>query len=221
MANLIFVHGAFANKHSWFDVPDALRSDHSVTCETLSGATKPKRVPLPRLFARERLADYVAQVEGFLDDQDHNWLIGHSMGGMVISQVAANAPKRVSGLIYVAAVLPKDGKSTFEMSGMFNPLHVFPNHDKDEIRQGFANQPVRPLMETFALKPGFEDVPKHYFLCEQDKVIEPNLQADMAAGYPDVKLRKLASDHLPMHPSAKQPSALPDLLEGLKEIIPT
>lgn len=219
MANLIFVHGAFANHLSWFEVPDTFRHKHNVTCETLPGATKPLLVPLP--VGTATLSDYVEQVEGFLSDSEENWLIGHSMGGMVISQVAANAPKRIAGLIYIAAVLPQNGQHTFELAGIFNPLNVFPNHDRAEIRKGFSNQPLQPLMDTFEEKPGFEKVPKHYFLCDQDQVINPEAQKTMAEGYPGVNLRSLSSDHLPMHASDKQASALPDLLSGLKEILPT
>ncbi|MFZ8423175.1 alpha/beta hydrolase, partial [Staphylococcus aureus] len=38
-------------------------------------------------------------------------LIGHSMAGMVISQVAENIPNKIDKLIYVSAFLPKNGET--------------------------------------------------------------------------------------------------------------
>ena len=35
-------------------------------------------------------------------------VVGHSMGGLVISQMAELAPERINHLIYVAAFLPRE-----------------------------------------------------------------------------------------------------------------
>ncbi|HZE04349.1 MAG TPA: alpha/beta fold hydrolase, partial [Solirubrobacteraceae bacterium] len=43
-------------------------------------------------------------------------LVGHSMGGMVITQAAADAPQHVDRLVYVAAFLPADGESLIDLT---------------------------------------------------------------------------------------------------------
>ncbi len=44
-------------------------------------------------------------------------LVGHSMGGAVITMVADAAPERIERLVYVAAFLAEDGKSIIELAG--------------------------------------------------------------------------------------------------------
>jgi pimeloyl-ACP methyl ester carboxylesterase len=41
-------------------------------------------------------------------------LVGHSMGGLTISEVAARAPERVAHLVYVAAAVPPEGGSILD-----------------------------------------------------------------------------------------------------------
>jgi pimeloyl-ACP methyl ester carboxylesterase len=43
-------------------------------------------------------------------------LVGHSMGGMVITQAAARCPDRVDRLVYVAAFVPRDGESLIDLT---------------------------------------------------------------------------------------------------------
>ena len=43
-------------------------------------------------------------------------LVGHSMGGMVITQAAARSPRQIRSLIYVAAFLPADGQSLLDLT---------------------------------------------------------------------------------------------------------
>ena len=38
-------------------------------------------------------------------------LVGHSAGGLTISGAAEKAPEQVKALVYVSAVIPKDGES--------------------------------------------------------------------------------------------------------------
>ena len=38
-------------------------------------------------------------------------LVGHSMGGMAITQAAPRCPDRIASMVYVAAFLPQDGES--------------------------------------------------------------------------------------------------------------
>lgn len=218
MARLIFVHGAFSNRNAWFDVPASVASaGHSVSAETLPG----HHSSFPMLTFGATLQDYVGAVAGQLSSTEQNWLVGHSMGGMVISQLAAKQADQIAGLIYVAGVLPRDGQSTFSEVGLFNPLKAFRNHDRQSVRKAIGNQPREPLFARFAGSADFAAIPKFFFTCNQDKVIPPTKQARMISAYPDTQVYPLDSDHLPMHASSKQVSALPELLAGIKEIVST
>jgi len=55
------------------------------------------------------LRDYVAKV---LDDAPERFtIVAHSIGGVVASQLVAQAPERVDGLLAVAASIPQPGQS--------------------------------------------------------------------------------------------------------------
>lgn len=46
-------------------------------------------------------------------------LVGHSYGGMLITETAASDPSQVKALVYVAALIPKAGESTGELVGSY------------------------------------------------------------------------------------------------------
>jgi len=43
-------------------------------------------------------------------------LVGHSMGGMVVTQAAARVPEQITALIYIAAFIPNDGESLLDLT---------------------------------------------------------------------------------------------------------
>jgi pimeloyl-ACP methyl ester carboxylesterase len=94
--NVVIVHGAFADGSGWRRVVDILRQDGyrvSVVQEPLTS-----------------LADDVAATQRVLDlQQGPSVLVGHSYGGVVITQ-AGNAPN-VAALVYIAAFIPDQGES--------------------------------------------------------------------------------------------------------------
>ena len=53
-------------------------------------------------------------------------LVGHSMAGMIISQVAENMPNKIDKLIYVSAYLPKMERPHFHYQQILNnkPLEI-------------------------------------------------------------------------------------------------
>ncbi|MEP1573575.1 alpha/beta fold hydrolase [Roseibium album] len=127
MTEIILVHGMNADADSWGAVPgllaDAVKGN--VTSVPLPGHDKPIDTSnLFKLFALLlisggkyvsglSMADYVSSVvERFPGGTDRDVvLVGHSMGGAVISEVARQYPERISKLVYVAAMLPYEGQS--------------------------------------------------------------------------------------------------------------
>lgn len=102
---VVLVHGAFAESSSWNDVIKDLH-DRDITSTAVAN-------PLRSLSGdAEYVRDVVASIGGPV------LLVGHSYGGMVITQAAADNPA-VTGLVYVAAFAPDTGESALQLSGSF------------------------------------------------------------------------------------------------------
>ncbi|WP_285114174.1 alpha/beta hydrolase [Leifsonia sp. fls2-241-R2A-40a] len=103
LPTLLFVHGAYAESASWTGVVQRLPEFRSVAVAN----------PL-RSVATD--ADYLAQIIAGIEGRV--LVIGHSYGGMVMSQGAARGDS-VVGLVYVAGFAPAPGESAGDLAGKF------------------------------------------------------------------------------------------------------
>ena len=102
---IVLVHGAFAESASWDGVIDVLEQDEY---RVIAAAN-----PLRGLAAdAQAVTDLVSTIDGPV------LLVGHSYGGAVITNVAADAAE-ITGLVYVAAFAPEPGESAFTLAGEF------------------------------------------------------------------------------------------------------
>ncbi|MFE1886943.1 alpha/beta fold hydrolase, partial [Streptomyces diastatochromogenes] len=102
---IVLEHGAFADGSSWNGVIERLHADgYSVVA-----AADPLRGPHSDAVALRSVLDHV---------QGPKILVGHSYGGSVISQAAANDPQ-VKALVYVAAFLPAPGESALGLTNKY------------------------------------------------------------------------------------------------------
>jgi pimeloyl-ACP methyl ester carboxylesterase len=102
---VILVHGAFAESASWDRVIDPL---HAAGHEVVAAAN-----PLRSVGGdAAAVSDLVRTIEGPV------LLVGHSYGGMVISNVDPGAGEIV-GLVYVAAFAPAAGEDAITLSERF------------------------------------------------------------------------------------------------------
>jgi pimeloyl-ACP methyl ester carboxylesterase len=112
MARILLVHGAFGRAACWDRVAPRLRdAGHSVEAIDLPGAGE-DQTPV----AEVTLDRYAARVCEALSEGPPAVLVGHSMGGMVITQAAARCPEHIERLVYVAAFLPQDGQSLIDIT---------------------------------------------------------------------------------------------------------
>src|SRR6202021_4020971 len=96
VSNIVLVHGAFVDQTSWQPVADILsKQGYNVTLV---------ENPLTSLAA-----DVEATKQALAKQNGKTVLVGHSWGGVVITQ-AGNDPK-VSALVYVSAFAPDVGES--------------------------------------------------------------------------------------------------------------
>ncbi|MEH0934495.1 alpha/beta fold hydrolase [Micromonospora psammae] len=140
---VVLVHGAFADSTAWNPVLAGLtRQDVDVIA-----VANPLR-------SLQGDAEYLRDVIEGIDRPVI--LVGHSYGGMVITEAATDLDA-VRGLVYVAAFTPDQGESAFELAGKFagstlgsTPL-AYPVGG-NEVRIGPAKSHVQ-----FAADPEFED----------------------------------------------------------------
>ena len=190
-ANIVLVHGADADGSSWSKVIPILQdAGHYVVAVQLPLTS----IPDDAAKARRAIDSLAAPVV----------VVGHSFGGVVISQAAHKAPN-VSALVYVAAFGPDTHESAADMVGRFpalesakyivvdkNGLFAFP---QDQFPRLFAQDldPVEARVlaavqgpsdaARFKFKSGptaWREHPSWYVVAAADGIINPDLERWMA-----------------------------------------
>jgi pimeloyl-ACP methyl ester carboxylesterase len=183
------------------------------------------------------LAAYVAAVQTAIDGANAPViLVGHSLGGMVISEVAAQHPETIARLVYLAAYLPADGQSLFDLAMTDPDSRIGPSlvinadstidvaHDafpdlfcadctgdaRQALLDGYRAEPAAPLQDKAAVTAASGQVPKTYIHTTQDRVVSPALQDRMIAAATAVdRTASLDASHAAM---LAQPQALATIL---------
>lgn len=231
MARIVLVHGAWSSAHSWDAlVPLLSAAGHDVTAVTLPGHADDPTPP-----AEVSLSDYAAHVASVLRAGPPAFLVGHSMGGMVISAAAELEPDSVRRLIYVAAFLPRDGQSLLDLIRLQDAPGIrpavrpgpegatvldaglaadvlFQDASPEQRAAGIADlthQPNRGQTDVAELGPDrFGSVPRSYILCTNDLTVTPELQRKMLDDTPGSTVYELESGHVPQLTAAPQLAAL-------------
>ena len=114
MAAFVLIHGGFHGAWCWDKVIPLLEAQgHSVMAFDLPGHGADK-TPLGEVT----MEAYVERVCKALDAQPEPViLVGHSMGGGVVTQTAENRPGKIKVLVYLSGILPKNGQT---LRGLFN-----------------------------------------------------------------------------------------------------
>jgi len=222
MSTFVLIHGAAHGGWCWYKVVAALeKHGHTVLAPDLPGHGKDK-TPV----AEVTLQRYVDCVCALLDAQrEPVILVGHSMGGRIITQVAEERPDRITYLVYVAASIPQNGQS----------LVNNPEPDRESV--SLANMVVSPDQRSFifretALKEAFyedctaEDialaklllvpqpmapvttpvstsaakwgrVPRIYIECLRDRAMTPAYQKRLYTTSPCQKVISMNTSHSP------------------------
>jgi pimeloyl-ACP methyl ester carboxylesterase len=143
MARIVLVHGAFAGAWCWEPVLPGLRAaGHTVQAVDLPGSGE-DRTPV----ADVTLEAYAERVGDTLGEGAPAVLVGHSMGGIVITQAAAQHPERLAALVYVTAFLPGDGQSLLDLTAL-------PEGADDQVQANLvvAGDPPVAMMPAAALR---------------------------------------------------------------------
>jgi pimeloyl-ACP methyl ester carboxylesterase len=115
LPTIALVHGAFAESASWNPVIGRMKhhgavlvATHNQPCNVVAIANPLRSIAYDAAYVR----DVIGSIGGPVV------LVGHSYGGMVITEAAAGNDS-VTALVYVAAFAPEHGESAFQLSTMF------------------------------------------------------------------------------------------------------
>ncbi|AYL96938.1 alpha/beta fold hydrolase [Mucilaginibacter celer] len=111
--NYVLVHGAWQAPYVWEAVKATLISEgNNVTVVELPGHGSDQTVPstLTLNSYRDKVLGAISNVNGKVI------LVGHSLGGMIISAVAEQNPSKIEKLVYLSAYLPTSGQSLLDLA---------------------------------------------------------------------------------------------------------
>lgn len=163
------------------------------------------------------IADFAASAVADIDAAGYERfvLVGHSMGGLTISEIARKFPERVTHVVYVSCIVPPEGATTIEAlpadlremtreaaeaarSGGANLVggldeatlrHMFTN-DMDEEQARFVidrcgTEAVGPFLDPVTRREIPASLPKTYLRLLRDQSLSPDTQDAMIANLRD------------------------------------
>lgn len=234
MSTYLLIHGAWHGGWCWRKIVPLLEAKgHRALAPDLPGHgdDKTERVTVT-------LDSYTSRICAIARTQPEQViLVGHSMGGVAITQAAENCRERVGALVYLCAFLPRNGDSLMswalqDQESMVNASTTSPRTDgvmgfKPEYsREAFygncmdedvalaqsrlveqSGAPFGTPVQTSAERWG--RIPRYYIECERDRAITPKLQREMQKHSPCRQTFSIDTDHSPF---LSAPEQLADIL---------
>ena len=220
MANFVLIHGAMHGGWCWERIVPMLQAHgHAVLAPDLPGLgndhTAASDVTLENWG--KFVANTLQRVSG------RTILVGHSLGGMAISQAAEYAPDRVAALVYLSAVMLRNGKSAADIPEKRNGLQLKPSPDgqymkadpnaalmafygetEDDWRkralERLVPQPTGILSMQLALSSArYGAVKRVYIECLRDQALALDAQRAMQADLPCDEKIEIDTDHSPFY----------------------
>jgi len=202
----VLVHGAWQAPYVW----------NAVKTELTNKGNKVIVVELPG-HGSDSTATYTLSIDAYRDKvieaisavDEKVILVGHSMGGMVITAVAEKIPSKINKLVYIGAFLPANGQALVDLAfsdpdSKLGPLliessdrltldvktdsltYLFINDGNAAVKQqvvdNYRAEPAIPFTNKAVFtNENFGSVDKVYIKTLQDIVISPGLQDRMIA----------------------------------------
>jgi len=222
MSTFVLVHGGWNGGWCWEKVVPLLEeAGHEAEAPDLPGSGDDP-TPIPEVS----LQGYADWISGVLDAQSEPVvLVGHSSGGVVISQAAEQRPDKVKLLVYLAAFLLRDGETLFSVAENETGSLILPNlvmsedgasatiredvikealfhdcsdEDAERAKSRFAPQALAPFVTSLALtEENFGRVPRVYIETLQDRAVSPSFQKEMYERLPCQKVVSMDTSHSP------------------------
>jgi pimeloyl-ACP methyl ester carboxylesterase len=208
---------------------------HRVLTLDLPGHGKDQTPP-----SKITLKDYVDHLCSILDNEPEQViLVGHSMGGIVITQTAEYRPEKIQLLVYLCAFLPSNGQSLvqiLENDKKDSPSAVIISKDKTYLelkeplikdafygecserdvfkaKEKLCSQPLLPFITPVQItEDKFGKIPRVYIETLKDNAISIGCQREMYAKTPCRQVITMDTDHSPFF---SQPEILVSHLKNL------
>jgi pimeloyl-ACP methyl ester carboxylesterase len=232
METIVLVHGAWSDASAWDRISPILKAQgYQVIAVNLPGHGKDNTS-----FANITLASYVETVKKAIGTRNNVILVGHSMAGVVISEVAEQIPDQIKRLVYLAAFLPKNGESLLALAQTDADSHIgkYLQVDKDHGSAGIAKDgiidvfaadapqaiqeyllanfkpdPLAPLATPVVLSDAnFGRIEKVYIHTLNDHAVSYPLQQRMVSGANVAREYAIPSSHTPF-------LSMPELLAAI------
>jgi len=218
----VLVHGAWQSAYVWSAIKASLeKKGNKVTVVELPahGADNTPAASVSINSYRDKIISTIGNLTGKVI------LVGHSMGGVVVSAVAEKIPERIEKLVFIGAFVPQDGQSLLDLAfqdknSLLGP-NLIPSADqltldvnKDKLTDIFcqdASESIKKLVTTnykpepaipFADKiklsaAAFGSVNKYYVFTSKDQAISLELQKQMANAASITKTYTVDTGHSP------------------------
>ena len=218
----MLIHGSWHSAWNWYKVKPLLEDmGYAVIAPDLPGMGRDK-TPLDSVSFSgtvDRLSRLLDGVAGKVV------LVGHSKNGVLISQLAEQRPEKIEKLVYLAAVLPEDGKSAVDYFKLDTGEVLGPHIVSDTVRNSsmllpeiyreglyhdcaeeitemakiiLSPEPRQTATVPVHLTPErYGRVPRYYIECTEDRAITPPLQQLMYQKSPCKKVYRLPTSHSP------------------------
>ena len=237
MATFILVPGAWHGGWCWERLAPLLTAaGHQVLAPDLPGMEAQ-----PRALGSDPLGEWADFTAGLAAEAEGPViLVGHSRGGIVISEAAERVPQCIDLLVYLTAFLLQPGQSLADVSGrhpevgpgpfvrpaedpsrlVVDAEHTTPifynlmsEEDACAATRRLVPEPIAALTTPLRISAErFGRVPRAYIEATQDKAISLEMQREMQAVLPCEPVVTLESDHSPFY------SAVPELAAALLKL---
>jgi pimeloyl-ACP methyl ester carboxylesterase len=222
MSTYVLIHGAWHGGWCWSEVAGILRKQgHTVLTPDLPGHGLDK-TPISQIS----LQLYAEAVVKLLDQQtEPAILVGHSMGGIVVSRAAELRPEKVKILTYVCAFLLRNGETLVQIAQSDSNALVMPNlvFSEDQSNASVKDEMLKKTFYTDcteeiaaqaqsrlvpqALAPfgspqeitetNYGRLPRVYIECTHDRAISIDVQRAMVKASPCKNVFSIETDHSP------------------------
>ena len=222
MSNYVLIHGAWHGGWCWKKIIPLLEKEgHQVVAPDLPGHGEDKRP-----IAEITLQAYTDRVCQILDEQSEPViLVGHSMGGVVITQTAEYRPEKIKKLVYLTGFLLQNGEFLLQHAEPDTEALVLPNlimaedqssatvkeealkeifyadcsdEDVEFAKSQLVPQAAAPFATPVSTtEENFGRVPRVFISCSRDKAISQSIQQNLYTALPCEKVISLNTSHSP------------------------
>lgn len=229
MSTYVLVHGAYHGGWCYEKVVPLLEAaGHTAVAIDLPGHGD-NRVPMEQVTL-DAYVDHVCDV--ISAQSEPAILVGHSLGGMTITQVAERLPGQIAWIVYLTAMMPKDGQNRSDLAefegpdpmaakrilsqdglSVTMPEDIIPPTFYGECDPGDVARAIERLVpqatEPFqrqarTTQERFGSVKRAYIECLRDNAIPVAMQRAMIDAQPCERVFTIDTDHSPFYSAPEE-----------------